>query len=61
MGFNTGMLILIMLAFGLSVWAQFRVKGTFNRWSDVPNQRGMTGYDAARHMLDTNGLHDVPL
>jgi len=61
MGFNTGMLILIMLAFGLSVWAQFRVKGTFNRWSDVPNQRGMTGYDAARHMLDTNGLHDVPI
>lgn len=61
MGFNSGMLILIMLAFGLSVWAQFRVKGTFNRWSDVPNQRGMTGYDAARHMLDTNGLHDVPI
>ena len=21
----------------------------------------MTGYDAARHMLDANGLHDVPI
>ncbi|MDQ0047868.1 Zn-dependent membrane protease YugP [Paenibacillus polymyxa] len=56
-----GMYILIILAFGLSLWAQFRVKGTFNKWSDVPNENGLTGYDAARHMLDRNGLHDVPI
>ena len=52
---------LIIIAFGLSLWAQFRVKGTFNRWSEVPIMSGITGYDAARRMLDANGLHDVPV
>ncbi|TNJ65758.1 peptidase [Paenibacillus hemerocallicola] len=53
--------ILIFIAFGISIWAQFRVKGTFNRWAQVPISSGMTGYDAARRMLDSNGLHDVPV
>ncbi|UUZ93893.1 zinc metallopeptidase [Paenibacillus sp. P25] len=53
--------ILIFIAFGLSLWAQFRVKGTFNKWSEVPTQSGMTGYEAARRMLDANGLYDVPV
>ncbi|CAI6027063.1 hypothetical protein PAECIP112173_00485 [Paenibacillus sp. JJ-100] len=61
MSFNNGMFVLVIIAFLLSLWAQFRVKGTFRQWSDVPNQQGMTGYDAARHMLDSNGLHDVPI
>lgn len=61
MGINGIFWILIILAFGLTIWAQFRVKGTFNKYSDVPNARGLTGYDAARHMLDTNGLQDVPI
>jgi uncharacterized protein len=61
MSFNNGMFVLIIIAFLLSLWAQFRVKGTFKRWSNVPNQNGITGYDAARQMLDANGLHDVPI
>lgn len=52
---------LIFIAFGVSIWAQFRVKGTFKRWSDVPIQSGITGYEAARRMLDNNGLYDVPV
>ncbi|MGG4033348.1 zinc metallopeptidase [Paenibacillus cisolokensis] len=52
---------LIIIAFGLSLWAQFRVKGTFNRWAKVQAMSGMTGYEAARRMLDANGLHDVPI
>lgn len=53
--------LLIMLAFGLSLWAQFRVKGTFNRYEQVPVSSGMTGYEAARRMLDSNGLHHIPI
>ncbi|TBL81319.1 zinc metallopeptidase [Paenibacillus thalictri] len=53
--------ILILIAFGLSLWASFRVKGTFNKWSEVPVASGMTGYEAARRMLDANGLYDVPV
>lgn len=52
---------LILIAFGISVWAQFRVKGTFNQFSEVPVSTGITGYDAARRMLDSNGLHDIPI
>lgn len=55
------MYLLIIVAFLFSLWAQFRVKGTFNKWSEVANLSGMTGYDAARRMLDTNGLSDVPI
>jgi Zn-dependent membrane protease YugP len=50
---------LIIVAFGLSLWASFRVRSTFNRWSEVPVQSGMTGYQSARRMLDANGLYDV--
>ncbi|GAA3400838.1 zinc metallopeptidase [Paenibacillus hodogayensis] len=52
---------LILIAFAVSIWAQFRVKSTFNHWTQVANSSGMTGYDAARRMLDNNGLHDVPI
>ncbi|WP_179035260.1 zinc metallopeptidase [Paenibacillus sp. URB8-2] len=55
------MYLLIIVAFLFSLWAQFRVKGTFNKWSQVANLSGMTGYDAARRMLDSNGLGDVPI
>lgn len=50
---------LIFIAFGLSLWAQFRVKGTFNKFADVPASSGMTGVEAARRMLDANGLTNV--
>jgi Zn-dependent membrane protease YugP len=50
---------LILIAFGLSLWASFRVRGTFKHWSEVPIQSGMTGYQAARRMLDANGLYEI--
>ncbi|WP_103110349.1 zinc metallopeptidase [Brevibacillus reuszeri] len=53
--------ILIFIAFGLSLWAQFRVKGTFNKFADVPTSSGLTGAEAARRMLDANGLTSVPV
>lgn len=51
----------ILIAFGLSLWASFRVRGTFNKWSKVPIYSGMSGAQAARRMLDANGLYDVPV
>lgn len=43
----------------LGLWAQFRVKGTFNKYSQVRSQRGMTGAEAARQILDRAGLREV--
>lgn len=55
------MYLLVIVAFLFSLWAQFRVKGNFNKWAKVANMNGLTGYEAARRMLDANGLYDVPI
>ncbi|MGO4372514.1 zinc metallopeptidase [Paenibacillus sp. 2TAB19] len=51
----------ILIALAVSIWAQFRVKATFNKWSRIPAARGLTGYEAARLLLDSNGLSSVPI
>lgn len=45
----------------LMLWAQSRVKGAYSKWSKVPNQRQVTGAQAARMVLDANGLQSVPV
>ena len=59
--FGGPLFLLILIAFGVSMWAQFKVKGTFQKWAKTPIYSGMTGYEAARRMLDMNGLHDVKI
>lgn len=39
--------------------AQARVKSAYNKYSQVRNQRGMTGHDVARYILDRNQLGGV--
>lgn len=50
---------LVIFAFLLSLFASFGVQSVFSKYSGVRNQRGMTGKDAARQILDRNGLHNV--
>jgi uncharacterized protein len=52
---------LIFLALGVSLWAQFRVKGNFNKWSEVGTRTGLSGAETARQILDSNGLHHIPI
>lgn len=51
----------ILFAFLLSLWASYRVRSTFFRFTEVPNAYGMTGADAARKMLDANELQHIPI
>lgn len=51
--------ILIIIAFELSAFASYGVNATFARYKKVRSQRGMTGADAARKILDDNGLFSV--
>ncbi|MEK5272327.1 zinc metallopeptidase [Aeribacillus sp. FSL K6-8394] len=53
--------ILVFIAFGISIWAQFRVKGNFAKYSDVIASSHLTGAEVARRILDQNGLYDVPV
>jgi Zn-dependent membrane protease YugP len=43
----------------LSLWASWRVKSAFNKYSQVRSARGMTGAQAAQEMLDRAGIRDV--
>lgn len=43
----------------LPLYAQFKVKSTYNKYSKVRSTSGMTGAEVARTILDQNGLHDV--
>src|SRR5215216_3627352 len=44
-----------------SLWAQSKVKGTYNKFSRVPNSAGATGSQAARQVLNSQGLYDVQI
>ena len=43
------------------LWAQNKVKSTYAKFSKVRNMDGLTGAQAARRILDNNGLTDVPV
>jgi len=45
----------------LGLWAQFRLHSTFGKYSQVPVESGLTGAQAAREILDRNGLTNVPV
>jgi uncharacterized protein len=53
--------VFILPAFLLSMWAQFKVKGAYAKYTQVPNQRGLTGLDAAQIILPREGLDDVSI
>lgn len=53
--------LLLIVAIIYSMWAQFNVSSTFNKYSKIRNSSGMTGYDAARTILDSNGLTHVKI
>ena len=43
----------------LGMWAQARVRGAFNKYSNVRTATGVTGAQAARKLLDDAGLRSV--
>lgn len=51
--------ILVIIAMALSLFASFGVKHTFAKYSEQRTARGITGADAARRVLDMNGLSDI--
>lgn len=52
-------IIILIPAIIFSIVAQIMVKSAFSKYSKVRNSRGLTGADAAREILDRNGLSNV--
>lgn len=54
-------IILVMPAVLFSLIASSMVNSTFKKYSQVRSRRGITGADAARRVLDANGLYHVKI
>lgn len=57
------LLYIVFMAPGLllMLWAQNKVKGSYQKYSKVRNWAGVTGAEAARRVLDSQGLQDVQI
>lgn len=54
-----GFLIYFLLVLIIPIYAQFKVKSTFKKYSKVSSTSGMTGAEVARKILNDNGLFNV--
>ncbi|OCS82303.1 Zn-dependent protease [Caryophanon tenue] len=52
-------IVYFLLILLLPLYAQWKVKSTYKKYSEVYSTSGKTGEQVAREMLDANGLYDV--
>ena len=61
MFFDFRYMYLLLPAMLISLWAQIKVKSTFAKYSKVRSNNGYTGEQVARMLLDSSGLHNIPI
>ncbi|MDD3169855.1 MAG: zinc metallopeptidase [Eubacteriales bacterium] len=54
-------IIILIPAMIFTFYAQSKVNSAYNKYATVRNRRGITGAQAARRILDSNGLQNVPI
>jgi hypothetical protein len=54
-------IIILIPAMIFAFYAQTKVSRAYNNYSRVANRHGITGAQAARSILDANGLSDIPI
>jgi uncharacterized protein len=52
-------LMLLLPAFAFALYAQFKVRRTYEKYMQVPSSRGMTGAQVATQILRSNNVYDV--
>ena len=53
--------IIMLAAMILGGYAQIKINASYSKYSKVATATGVTGYEAARKMLDAHGLQDVTI
>ncbi|SDI28362.1 hypothetical protein SAMN04488123_101134 [Natribacillus halophilus] len=53
------LLIYFALIMIIPIYAQMRVKSTYNKYSQISNSTGMTGAQVATKIMQDNGIYDV--
>jgi Zn-dependent membrane protease YugP len=59
MFFDPLYLIVTLPALLLALYAQWKVRSAYQKYSEVPNERRVSGVEAARELLQANGLYGV--
>ncbi len=54
-------ILIVLPAMIFAMWAQVKVKSTFEKYSRTATRSGKTAAEAARQMLDANGLYHVSI
>lgn len=54
-------MMILIPAVLLTAYAQIKINSTYNKYSQIPSKRGLTGADVARYILNQNGLFDVAI
>jgi Zn-dependent membrane protease YugP len=58
----TGLSIFLFLGtLALSLWATWRVKAAYSKYSEIPASSGMTGAEVAARIMAASGIHDVEI
>ena len=52
-------IVLVLPAVIFATWASANVNSTFKKYSKIQSSSGYTGFDAARRILDANGLTNI--
>jgi uncharacterized protein len=52
-------LVFMLPGLALAMWAQAKTRGAYQKWSEYRNMQGIAGWQVARAILDSNGLHNV--
>lgn len=61
MYFDWSYVLMVLPAVLFAMWANRRVSRVFQKYQNTPSQRRITGAQAARQVLDANGLRGVPI
>lgn len=59
MFFDPIQMLIMLPGLALSMWASFKVKSTFAKYSQVGSRSGLSGAEAARELLRLRGVHNV--
>lgn len=60
-GYFDPTIIVLIPAIIFTMYAQGKVKSAYSKYLRVPGKKGITGYQAARMILDNNGMRHVPI
>ncbi|MBN1351321.1 zinc metallopeptidase [candidate division KSB1 bacterium] len=60
-GFSGTDIFILGISFLITLYAQLKVKNTFNKYSQIAARRGASGASIAQHLLQASGIHDVEI